>query len=227
MKKFLHISILLLLNMEAFAQTQSFDSIHNAIKKYIAEEFTAAKEYRYKISPLDHRLKLPACSDKLQVFSIKGTLIPGRNSLGVRCQKEKKWTVYTSVKIQAFKNILVLTRPIKRGETLGKHHLAFQKTDISQLHQGYMDDIQSVINKQAKRNLARNTILNNRLITEPALVKKGERVKIQSSNAFFQISMSGIAMMNGTLGQNIKVRNINSKKIIQATVVKPGLVSVF
>ncbi len=227
MKKNLHILILLLLQNEAFAQTQSFDAIHHAIKEFITAEFKISTDYRYQVSQLDHRLKLPACSDKLQVFSVKGTLTPGRNALGVRCQKEKKWTVYTSVNIQAFKNILVLTRPVKRGELLGKHHLAFQKTDISQLHQGYMDDVKSVLNKQAKRNLARGTLLNNRLIAEPALVKRGERVRIQSGNAFFQISMSGIAMMNGTLGQNIKIRNINSKKIVQATVVKPGLVSVF
>jgi len=38
--------------------------------------------------------------------------------------------------------------------------------------------------------------------------------------------MNGVAMMDGTKGQLISVKNQNSGRIINATVIEPGLVSV-
>lgn len=38
--------------------------------------------------------------------------------------------------------------------------------------------------------------------------------------------MNGVAMMDGIKGQSIRIKNENSGRIINATVIEPGLVSV-
>lgn len=106
-------------------------------------------------------------------------------------------------------------------------YLSLQKMDLGLLRQGYLLESSSILNKQAKRNLARGAILTSRLFEAPDLVKRGETVKIQAVSPHFQISMSGIALMNGKKGQNIRVRNLRSKRIIQAHVTQPSLVTIF
>jgi flagella basal body P-ring formation protein FlgA len=59
------------------------------------------------------------------------------------------------------------------------------------------------------------------------LVKRGERVNIQSGKAGVLISATGTAMADGAKGQKINVKNLSSQRVIQATVVDSGQVSVY
>jgi flagella basal body P-ring formation protein FlgA len=58
------------------------------------------------------------------------------------------------------------------------------------------------------------------------LIKRGDKVVISTKKSDFSIKMSGVAITDGTKNQLIKVKNQNSGRIINATVVEPGLVSV-
>ncbi len=179
------------------------------------------------MSTLDQRLKLPLCNNPLEIFTPYSALKTGRNSLGIRCSGKKKWTIYTSVLIKTYRDVLVLAQPIQRGEILTSNHLRTINRELSQLRSGYIENPQQIINKQANRNLSTGTVINLRHFSVPKLIKKGDRVKITHSSPYFQISMNGIAMKDGKKGENITVKNINSQRIVQATVIKPGQVTVF
>ena len=69
-------------------------------------------------------------------------------------------------------------------------------------------------------------ILDLRSFIEPFLVKRGEKITISAVQPAFTIRMNGVAMMNGTKGQRIRIKNENSGRIISATVVEAGVVSV-
>lgn len=209
------------------AQFQTISSIQAAIDHYIANELKTTNEYDYTLSQLDHRLKLPLCLESLQVYTQTGSLKAGRNSIGVRCSSGKKWAIFTGAKIKSYRKVLVLAQPLRWGEIITEKHLSYAKKDISELRQGYILNPSEIINQQVKRNLATGMVLTSNHFTEPKLIKRGERVNIQAKSPYFHISMKGIAMMDGKKGQNIRVKNINSKRIIQAIVVKPGQVTVF
>jgi flagellar basal body P-ring formation protein FlgA len=65
-----------------------------------------------------------------------------------------------------------------------------------------------------------------RSFIEPRLIKRGDKIIISTMQPAFSIRMNGIAMMDGTKGQLIRVKNENSGRIISATVIEPGLVSI-
>jgi len=224
------ISVILLLtylpNSKA-AQFQTISSMQAAIGHYITNEFKTSHRYDYSLSRLDPRLKLPLCSDSLQISTQTGSLKAGRNSIAIHCTSGTKWTIYTSAQIKSYRKVAVLSRPMLRGEIVTENQLAYKRRDISTLHRGYILNADQIINKQATRNLAAGTVINSHQFTEPRLIKKGEIVNIQAKSPYFHISMSGISMMNGRKGQHIRVKNINSKRIIQATVENPGQVSVY
>jgi flagella basal body P-ring formation protein FlgA len=228
-KTFLLTTSLFLFSCTVSAEPQqSLESIESLFKSFLDQQLARMHtDYRYQLSPLDSRLTLPACVQQPEVFSPRGTLKAGRNTIGLRCRTGKRWTIYSSVTIKLYHPVLVLTHPINRGEILTPQHFSWKKMELGLLHQGYVDNPDSILNQQAKRNLVRGTVLTTHHFEVPDLVKRGETVKIQAISSHFKISMNGIALMNGKKGQNIRVRNVRSKRIIQARVSQQGLVTIF
>jgi len=208
------------------SQMQSTSSIQEAIHQYIASNLALDTDYKVKLGQLDSRLKLPDCTEPLDIFTNSNSIKPGRNSVGVKCKGKKKWTIYSSAIVTIYKEVLVLTQPIHRGEILSQDNLHFEKRDISTVRSGFLTDPLVVVNKQATRNLGLGSVINKSNFTEPKLIKKGEKVYIKASSRHLNISMKGIAMMDGIKGQSIRVKNEKSHQIIQATVIQPGQVLV-
>jgi flagella basal body P-ring formation protein FlgA len=223
------LAILLLISptqQSCASQFQSIASIQQAARKYITANLNSSIDYKFKLGKIDSRLKLALCSKALDISTPKGELKAGRNSIGVRCHSKKKWAIYTSVIIHIYQKVVVLSRPIKRGELYISNSLAIEKREISSLRSGFFINPENIINKQASRNLNAGTVISQSNITEPKLIKRGEKVTINISSPNLTISAAGIALMDGIKNQNIRIKNITSKQIIQATVVKQGQVVV-
>jgi len=202
------------------------DRIQEAVKQYVASQLSSNIDYELKVGQLDSRLKLPPCHQPLNVFTHMDTIKPGRNSIGVSCPDKKKWTIYTTAIVQIYRNVIVLSQPVRRGEKVDKSNLEFKKKDISNLRMGYFTDLAPLLNKQYSKNLSPGAVINASNITEPKLIKRGEKVTITASSSNLSISMAGVALMDGKKNQNIKVKNLKTKQIIQATVVSRGKVMV-
>lgn len=206
--------------------SQSHESIADALKDYIEQHINLPYEYEITLIPLDERLKLPQCAEPLEVFTTSDLIKVGRSTLGVRCNVEKKWSIYTSVIIKTYQIVIVLAQPVQRGEIITQQHLAFEKREVSNLREDFVTQLEQVENKQAARQLAAGSILSMRSLVEPKIIKRGDNVVISSTKPNFSIKMSGVAMMDGTKGQLIRVKNQNSGRIINAIVVESGLVVV-
>ena len=206
---------------------QSISSIQKATRQYINDNLPHATDYKLKLGQIDSRLKLPLCSTPLIISPARNTLKAGRNSIGVRCNSKKKWAIYTSAIISMYKDVIVLSQPIQRGEMYSANILHSEKREVSNLRSGFFIDPKNIINKQATRNLSIGAVISQANITEPKLIKRGDKVTINLSSHLLNISMAGIALMDGKKNQNIRIKNIKSKQVVQATVVRQGLVVVF
>ncbi len=205
---------------------QSHLAISTAVTDYIAQHIKLQGEYEATFLPLDSRLNLPECSEALEVFSTTDVIKAGRITLGVRCNSGQKWSMFTSTIIKLYQSIVVLAQPIQRGAILTREYLALERRDVSNLRDDFITQIEHAENKQVLRQLAMGTVLSPKNLVEPKLVKRKDAVVISSTSAGVSIKMKGIAMMDGTKGQRISVKNQNSGRIINATVIEPGLVSV-
>ncbi len=226
--KILLIFLILLINInQAYAlQEQSVESINKAISSHISASLPKGSDYKLTIGQFDNRLKLFLCNKPLEVFVRNKTLKSVRNSVGVKCNTKKKWTVYISVSINLYKNILVLSQSIRRGNTFSKGMFKVEKRDVSILRPGFIVDPLEIIGKQATRNLNFDTVLNKIHFKEPKLVKRGDNVIISLKSQNLNISMGGIAVTDGIKGQKISVKNIKSQQVVQAIVEKQGQVVV-
>lgn len=212
--------------VHAGQSSQSHESIAEAVKAYIAQNINLPGEYEVNLTPLDSLLNLPQCAVPLEVFTTTDLIKAGRTTIGVRCNAAKKWSIFTSAIIKTYQMVVVLSQPVQRGEIITRQHLAIEKREVSNLREDFVTQIEQAENKQVTRPLGTGSILSLRYIVEPKLIKRGDKVVISTTKQDFSIRMNGVAMMDGAKGQLIQVKNQNSGRIISATVVEPGLVSV-
>jgi flagella basal body P-ring formation protein FlgA len=205
---------------------QSHESIAEVVNGHIAQNINLQGEYEVSLTPLDSRLNLPQCTDPLEAYTTNNIIKAGRTTIGVRCNTGKKWSIFTSAIIKTYQMVVVLSHPIQRGEIITRDHLAVEKREGSNLREDFATQLEQVENKQVTRQLNSGTILSLRNLAEPRLIKRGDKVVISSTKPNFSIKMSGVAMMDGTKGQLIRIKNQNSGRLINATVIEPGLVSV-
>lgn len=205
---------------------QSHDSIYELVKDIVAQNITPSAEYEISVLPLDSQLKLPECTEALEAFTTTASMNVARMAIGVRCNAEKKWSIFTTAVIKVYETVIVLAQPVQRGEIITRQHLAIEKREVSKLRGDFITQTEQIENKQAARYLQAGAILGLRSFVEPRLIKRGDKIIISAIQPAFAIRMNGVAMMDGTKGQRIRIKNENSGRIINATVIEPGLVSV-
>ena len=205
---------------------QSHDSIYELVKNTVVRNISTLADYEISVIPLDSLLKLPECTEPLEAFTTTDLIKAGRTSIGVRCNAEKKWSIFISAVIKIYETVIVLSRPVQRGEIITRQHLAIEKRDVSKLRGDFINQAEQIENKQAARQMPAGTVLGLKSFIEPRLIKRGDKIIISAIQPGFTIRMNGAAMMDGTKGQLIRIKNENSGRIINATVIEAGLVTV-
>ena len=217
---------LLLQKAHAQANWQSHRSIRSSVKAFIASKIKRYPEIDIQVNAMDNRLRLAQCSQPLETFSSR-TVTIGRLTIGVRCTGKQPWSIYTSAQVSARLQVVVLAKPLQRGEIINADAVVLELQEISKTEHRYLTAINQAIGKQAGRHLPTGTILNAKNVQQAKIIKRGQKVTIQAGANRYSVRMSGLAMMDGAKHQRIRVKNESSQRIIEATVINAGLVSVF
>jgi flagella basal body P-ring formation protein FlgA len=107
---------------------------------------------------------------------------------------------------------------LRRGEVLTKDDLYQAEMDSQKLKQGYYTDPKDLIGLVCKKDINPDTLITSYQIESAKMVLKGQEVSITAIAGSLKITMAGIAMSDGILGDVIKVKNTTSHKIIEAQV---------
>lgn len=189
-----------------------------------AKEF--AKNVELQVSHLDRRLLLAKCDDNL-TFKINE---PPQNvrSLTVKtsCRGDSRWTVYVPVTIGVYGEVLVVNRGVKKGDILTTDDLTYRRIDVAAAGHGVINEVKRAEGMALKRPLKAGEILLQSHLIKPKIVHKGQTVVLTSGSRFLSVETEGIALVSGHMGQQIRVRNHSSNRVVSAQVVAPGRVSV-
>ena len=92
------------------------------------------------------------------------------------------------------------------------------------MNSDYLTRINDAIGTLATRPVAAGKPLSNSGLALPKWIKRGDQVMIIANSHGVSAKMAGTAMADGSKGQQIKVRNLSSKRVIKAKVIAPGKV---
>lgn len=209
---------------KADVQHQSHDAIRAAVRDYVQHEL--GSEAKLEMVRLDRRLKLHRCDQPLRIFWPPGSRKSGSISVGVACDDGKPWKIYAQSRISLLRRIVVLNRPLMRGDQLTAGDISFEERDISRLNGRYVEDIEHLIGFAAASSLNANTVLRVNMFKAPKLVKRGQTVMVLAGSPGFEVRVSGKALADGSAGDRVRVKNTRSKKIIEGRVLQNGDVKV-
>ncbi|WP_166364014.1 flagellar basal body P-ring formation chaperone FlgA [Pseudomonas akapageensis] len=208
---------------EFIGVTQGF--LEFTVEDYLATTQTEGR-YEIKVNQLDPRLRMPQC-DKDLTATLESPAQPlGRVTVRVRCDGTSPWTVFVPAQVHLFRNVVTTTRPLKRESVLGEQDIALRERDVGLLNQGYLTSMDQALGQKLVRATVIDQVLTPAHMEQAEVISKGDHVIITARSGTLSVRMPGEALSKGSISEQIRVRNLNSQRVVKARVTGPGQVEV-
>ncbi|MCP8898643.1 flagellar basal body P-ring formation chaperone FlgA [Gilvimarinus xylanilyticus] len=178
-----------------------------------------------KVGALDRRLKLASCEHPVS-FTPRDTGDHGGSiSLEARCKGTSPWKIYLSGQVDIYRQIIVARNSLQRDTRITQADLKSELMSSSGLRAGYYTDAQRLLGKQIKRPVEAGEPLRPGLVEEPLAINRGDVVVLRSGNGAISVATQAEALSSGHVGEQIRVRNLASERVIRAEIVAEGQVA--
>ncbi len=184
------------------------------------------KNVEILVGSLDSRLRLAECSDKLTYKVIEPPHNAHNITVKTSCKGKQRWTVYIPATVNMYEDIVVANRSLARGELLMEDDLSYKRVNVASIGRGLVNDLDNVYGLELKRPVRAGELLRQNYLKKPDVVLKGQQVVLSTESRFLTVETTGTALVNGYVGERIKVKNEKSNRVIDAEVIAPGRVSV-
>lgn len=205
------------------AQYESLIELQRKVKEFLITEIhknNPKADLSVKVKGLDPRLQLHRCiPDNLRLSAPHNRQLINSSTVSVKCLAPHPWSIYVPVQIQMLKKVVVTDKHISKNQQFTSDDIKIIKVDIMKVRQGYFSRPEEVIGKVAKRRISPNRIINPINLKLAKLISKGDIVSITAITDGIKVTVKGMALQQGRLGEMINVKNLTSKKIIEAKVV--------
>ncbi|GJD93029.1 flagellar basal body P-ring formation chaperone FlgA [Methylobacterium iners] len=139
---------------------------------------------------------------------------------------ERQASLRVSGQVLEMREVAILVRALNRGEAMTAADLTTERRPREAAPADAQTGVAGLTGQVAQRALGAGAVLRAGDIAPPDLVTRGEAVTIVFDAPGLNLSLRGQANENGRLGAMINVTNPVSKKVLAATVIGPGRVSV-
>lgn len=179
-----------------------------------------------QVNRLDPRLRLAECDSDLTAKLESPAQPLGRVTVRIRCDGSAPWTVFVPAQVKLYREVVVVTRPLRRGAPIASDDVAIAERDVGTLNQGFLTDPGQILGQKTTRALIPDQVLVPLHLQQAEVVSKGDQVVISAQSPAINVRMPGEALANGAPGEQIRVRNLSSGRVIKARVKSPGQVQV-
>lgn len=192
-------------------------------RQWLVQQYTApGSRIEAHAMPVDPRLALADCHG-MMVASLPPNLPPRpRMSVLVRCTASAGWSVRVPVSLKIFRDVLVTTHPLQRGDGIQPGDVRAEPRDITRLGYGYIDSLDQVTARTLARPLPPGSVLTPSALGGRDMVRAGDHVAVVADLGGIEVRAGGVALGSGDNGARLRVRNESSGRVIDAMVRGPG-----
>ncbi|WP_067516343.1 flagellar basal body P-ring formation chaperone FlgA [Endozoicomonas ascidiicola] len=185
----------------------------------------AATGYETSVIPPSTRLSMPACSSTPVIEDFSRSDI-GDQRLKVKCLSGKHWSVFLRGNIAMYKPVLTANRLLERGEAIPSSAVSLKRQNLAELRKGYLSSKQALAYRVTRVRIKTGTPIAPDMLTSEQLISRGDRVVIKTGDGTVNISVAGEAMEGGGINDQIRVRNLNSQKMVYGIVTGRGEITI-
>ena len=149
------------------------------------------------------------------------SVAPGTGSVTLKYDDGTGSERSLAVRLSWSRPAVVAARPVERGKVLDRDDVTVQSVRILR-STPLASAVEDVLGTVARRNLSAGEPIALNLFSSAPIIQRGDPVIISVRKAGFRIEVRGEALDAGCEGESIRVRNLQSRKVIQAVAVAPG-----
>ncbi len=192
------------------------------------EKLKSEKNYRfeYKTGNIDPRLNLKPCNSTTKFSFQSDPLTRSKTTIKVECNDKKRWSLFIAVKVNIFKSVWVASQTLPRNHRISEADLLQAEIQINKSRKGHFSKKNKLLGMRLRRSILEGNPYYPELLSSPKVIERGDTVVISALSQVISVKMLGTAMSDGKLGQQIAVRNKKSSRVVRATVMAKGKVSV-
>lgn len=134
----------------------------------------------------------------------------------------KSWIV---VEVKRYQKVPVLNQSVKYGEVITPEMLTIEKRELLNVRDTYVSAA-SLEGMQAVRFLNAGQMIQFSDVKREQILKKGQMVKAIVGSPAFEVAISAEVQEAGSVGDVVKVKNLDSQKVFAAKIVERGVVRI-
>ncbi|KIE20573.1 flagellar basal body P-ring biosynthesis protein FlgA [Vibrio sinaloensis] len=167
-----------------------------------------------KAASIDSRIFATDCPTGLQTSSTSTNPNASNITVLVECQNDN-WRVYVPVRLTRTGPQVTLTTPLSRGQIIASTDVTISMVDLQRYRRQGFSTLDAVIGAKTKKNLRSGEVIEENDI---CVVCRNETVTIKAVKSGMVITTKGVALTDGSHGEQIRVKNSKSNRIIEGRV---------
>src|SRR5690625_459356 len=206
------------------AERQDLEQLRADVAKFMLNHYaqSGAKRVNVDVGQLDARSHLSHCPQNRELELNDASNSGGNISVHTRCRSGQPWSIYVPAQVDLYRPVVVAARNLSRGTRLSANDVTVVLRNTSRLRQGFVDAEQAVVGMELRRPLKRDEPFRAGLLVEPLAVNRGDEVRLEAEIGGITVSTRGTAMSSGRVGQQIRVKNNNSERVVAGRIIAPG-----
>lgn len=215
------------LSSSANATPQETEFLRKVAEQYILAQFTDLDDntkIEVEAARLDERRDYGGKCEGYLTAQLKGSEIRSSSQVIITCsQPQNTYQLIVPVKVKRLTRSLVASRNLNRGSVITPQDLAPVYIDENTNLSTAVADAGILVGSRLKRDVkAGDQIRSNAF----CVVCKNDKINIIAKSHALQLKTAGIALEDGTVNDNIRVKNLKSGKVIIGVVTGPSQVQV-
>jgi len=207
----------------------SSEEIVECAKQFIYKRISGEKDevlLEVKNKPVD--VVVADADTTLEVVSKPQAYSPGWVTLQVKVSFGSGEYVIApvSLSVRRFEEVLVCKSQVHQGSLLSADDFVLQREEITGDSREVLTSIQDISGKVAKTAIAANQIVYATMLNKQKLIKRNNMVTVIFDDPQMSVTMRALALQEGSEGDIIQVKNIDSRRIFDAQVVSNLVVKV-
>lgn len=212
--------------------------LSQAVQQWVAGQRSVRPE-QVQLMPLDARLRVQACARPL----LMDLPMASNETVRVRCP-EPAWQLFMRVQAiqplgdapasppaqaamdrEVRRTVAVAAKSLVRGMTVQADDVRLQETVLPPSAAGYFDQLAEAMHSEVLRDIPAGSPVRRSDLRPLVLVKRGQLIQLQiGKSPGFVVSARVEAMQDGRLGEQIKLKNNESGRVLSGIVRGPGMV---